>query len=379
MHGQVPLRGLLLNFSRYFRYFCTTPIMRFFLAAAVLCASTALAQFESDDYDDELQARDARNAVWRAAHGGKAPNYRGFEDMAQHYPGHPGKSFGMRHHARDVDDEDDIGDEEGFIDATSNFANNVARAVKGAYDHVGHKAEEAVKHAKAKAGHQDDWRQFQQGGQRGGRGPHGGSWNNPRDVDDEAEFDEDESSDIFARDVADDDDEFEYSQDIDWDPSTTGEDDEDAQLAERDVEDDADEPAATAFDDDDEELPDPKLQLEQEFDEGLVERDEDGEGIFERDAEAFNFYGRGKGRDHERPNHAEFEAWKKGMRHVFARDSGLDPEDEDLDGAYDPISDDPNLTDEEFYGDAEELEKRSALRTKDGITVDDDDEDDDDE
>ena len=357
--------------------------MRLLLAAAALCAYTALAQSSDDfeDYDD-IEARDARDAVWQSAHGGKMPDYRGFEEMAQHQPGHPW-NFGAKHHARDDEDEDGLGDADGFIDATSNFASNVARAVKGAYQHVGHKAEEAVEHAKAKAGYEHDWRQFTKGGSR----------NSPRDVeledDDDVEHvedDDEESPSLAARDVED---EYE-DEEIDWDPSTRYDEDYDgpelaerdleddeeesevADLAERDAEDDdEDEPAATAFDDDDEDVVDPKLQLEQEFDEGIDESEQPD--LVERDAEAeaepFNFFGFGGGRKGGQPDRDdEHDAWKKGMKHVFARDSGLDPEDEELDGAYDPISEDPNLTDAEFYGGAEadeeeddeaDLEKRA--------------------
>lgn len=341
--------------------------MRLFLATAALCAYSALAQYQDAyDYDDELEARDARDAVWEAAHGGKAPSYRGFEDMAQHYPGHPVKSFGSKHNARDIADENGLGDDDGFIDATANLANNFVRAVKGAYDHVGSKAEEAVKHAKAQAGYdEDDWRQLQKGrhGDADRKGKHfagygeGGSWKfDRRDLAEDDEYDDDEDFSIYAHDV-----ESEFGEsEIDWDPSTRYSDDGNTRLTERDVAaDDEDEPVAVAFDADDEEeeFPDPKLQLEQEFDEGLDDSSEGG--LFQRDAEAFNFFGfSGKKDEHKLPDQAEFDARKKGMKHVFARDGGLNPDDDELDGAYDPISEDPNLTDEEFYG-ADEVEKRS--------------------
>lgn len=427
--------------------------MRFVLATALLCACTALAQDYdgSDDYDQDLQARDARDQVWKAAHGhgGPPPQYRGFQEMAHKYPGHPLKSFGAKH-PRDVEDENGLGDDEGFIDDdTAGFANNVARSIRNAYKHVGNKAEESVQHAKAKAGYHDGGKHF------GGYG-HGGPWKvGPRDVEDENDdpevweegFDDDEEPSLAARDVEDepeegevdwnpdpadfdmeddddddddeDDDELakrdvDEDEEVDWNPDPAdfdmGDDDEDdeddelakrdaddeeevdwnpdpadfdleddgedvPELAERDVEEDEDEededvendadaPALTAFDDDDEDLPDPKLQLEEEFDEGLNERDEEG-GLLERDAEpeAFNFFGfGGKKDDHKRPGfgrggHAEHDAMKKGMKHVFARDSGLDPEDDSLEGAYDPISEDPNLSDEEFYAEEDEADE----------------------
>lgn len=376
--------------------------MRLFLAGAVLCATTALAQYEHDE-DNELEARDVRNSVWKAAHGGDRPSYHGFEEMAEHYPGHPVKAFGAKHHARDVEDEAGLGDEEGFIDSAASFANNIARAIKSAKDHVGKKAKESVKHAKAKAGHEavdeddheDEDRPFQWG-PPGVRKHHGaGEWakdgefpdfgfatkHHARDVEeegDDAEVDYDGDSSVFRRDAG----AEEFEDDIDWDPSTRYDDDyEGSPLAERGLGDvEEDEPAATAFDDE-EEFVDPKLELEQEFDDGVEERDE--EGLFERDAEPepepFNFFGWGGKKDaHKGDNHDEQEAWKKGMKHVFARDGGLDPEeeDDDVEGAYDPIAEDPSLTDDEFYAalagdgdldDDQTLERRSMPHIIDGV------------
>lgn len=421
--------------------------MRFVLATALLCACTAFAQDYdgSDDYDQELEARDARDQVWKAAHGhgGPPPQYRGFQEIVHNYPGHPLKSFGAKH-PRDVEDENGLGDDEGFIDDTAGFANNVARSIRNAYKHVGNKAEESVQHAKAKAGYRNGGNHF------AGYG-YGGPWKlGPRDAEDENDkpevweegFDDDEEPSLAARDVADeveegevdwnadpadfdmededeDDDELaerdvDEDEEVDWNPDPADfdmeEDDEDDELAKRDakdeeevdwnpdpaefdmeddyeddfpelaerdaeeededededVENDADAPALAAFDDDDnEDLPDPKLQLEEEFDEGINERDEEG-SLFERDAEpeAFNLFGfGGKHDDHKRPGfgggggHAADEAMKKGMKHVFVRDSGFDPEDDSLEGAYDPISEDPNLSDEDFYAGEDEADE----------------------
>lgn len=339
--------------------------MRLFLAVAVLCAYRALAQYEYDEDDsDEIEARDVRDSVWQAAHGGsKGSTYRGFEEMAQGYPGHPLKAYGTQHHhPRDVGDESGLGDEDGFIDSAASFANNFARAVKD-------KANEAVKHAKAKAGYDDednDWRHLQWGphgvGQHHGAGKwpqgqhsagygHGEPWKvSKRDVEDDydddvvedatdGEFDDD--SGLVERDVA---------AEIDWDPSTRY--DNGPQLAERDPKDDESAaPVDAAFDHDDEDLPDPKLQMEEEFDRGLVERGEDG--IYERDAEAepFTFFGwAGKHDEHKGAGHDEHDAWKKGMKQIYARDGGVVPEnDDDLEDAYDPAAEDPNTSDKEFY------------------------------
>lgn len=243
--------------------------MRLILATAVLSACTALAQYDlgNDVWEDESELQ-ARDAAWGHAHGGPAPSYRGFEEMAQNYPGHPAKAMGKKHHARSEDGDE----EDGWFEWAGEFPNNVARAVKGAYGQASHKAEEAVEHAKAKARYHEDEHHGQNWGQR--------HW--ARDAEDEELEDEHNEDDGYWE--------------IDWDPSTTFEEgDPDAhKLSARDIDDDLeaesnDDPSEVAFDDDEQDLPDPKLEMESLYDGGLDERDVDdnefADAMFARDAE----------------------------------------------------------------------------------------------
>lgn len=387
---------LYLNFGAYrsISYpFHSNIKMRFSLAAAALCVCAALAQIEDDAiYNDEIQARDARDAVWKGAHGGPAPSYRGFNEMAHGYPGHPAEGFGGRRQPRDVETDEEEGDEDGFIDTTADFANNVARAVKGAYDHIGSKADEAIR--KAKDGPQQGWKPAgvrfgakdkQYTGRGGG---HPGRLHRRHVEDDGAQVDEadydgdnfkgddyegNDYGELSERDVEDND------QEIDWDPSTRNTDDaEGSTLAERDIEgedddfeefagngfddlerrdvkDLEDDPSTTAFDTENEDIPDPKLQLEEEFDAGVEETGEPT--LAERDAEPFNFFGFGEKDDRKGWKQSEKEAWKKGVKHIHARDTGSELNDDTLEGALDGAD---NLDDNDASEGDDEIGKRAV-------------------
>ena len=328
--------------------------MRFFLAAAVLSACTAFAQLDNTDetWDDEsdIQARDAARGP---AHGGQV--YRGFEEMAHHYPGHPlkahGAKHGAKHHARS-----DEGEDESWLDQASEYVENVARAVKGQPSRPGGKG--PAKHPNHKPGNLP-------GGQRGGpRGNVNQHWaRDAEDLDDEVDeegddidYEDDESASTLAARGEPEDEEIDWNpetryenedapvlsardvsedDEIDWNPETRYTDDFEASpLSARDLlddDEDSGEPDAASeaiINDTEEDIADPKLELESEFDAGVQERDVEPEDDDDDD---------------------EFEALKAGMKHMFARDAGVDPAGINFDDV-------DFLSDEDVE---EDLEKRS--------------------